>query len=109
MIDPRVHMSLLRELYRPLLTPWQDQVLDLYYDQDWSLAEIAAVRSVSRAAVHSVLKRAEAILTHYEERLGLLETHQARNSLVDRLIQRLDGQGVDQEQGIEDILEQLRK
>jgi len=108
-MESRVRMSLLRELYRSLLTPWQDQVLDLYYDQDWSLAEIAAVRAVSRAAVHSVLKRAEAILGHYEQKLGLLEKYQARSQLVDRLQQILDEQGLGHKEDIADILDQLRE
>ncbi len=108
-MEPRVHISLLRELYRPLLTPWQDQVLDLYYDQDWSLSEIARIRAVSRAAVHSVLKRAEAILTHYETRLGLLESHRVRNELVDRMLERLQEQGMADDHIILDMLGELRK
>jgi hypothetical protein len=65
-------MAQLYDLYGPLLTPKQQEAVSLYYEQDMSLAEIAAECQVSRQAVHDLLKRAEVALEKYEQRLGLL-------------------------------------
>jgi hypothetical protein len=47
--------------------------MSLYYEDDWSLSEIAENRGTSRQAVYDVLKRAETALQEYEERLGLVD------------------------------------
>lgn len=60
------------ERYGALLTGPQREVLELHLRQDWSLAEIAARRQTSRAAVHDALRRAEEAVEAYERRLGLL-------------------------------------
>jgi predicted DNA-binding protein YlxM (UPF0122 family) len=66
------------ERYGSLLTDHQRQVLTLYLRRDWSLAEIAAHQSTSRAAVHDLLRRAGAALEHYEGRLGLVARDRRR-------------------------------
>ena len=65
-------MAKLYDLYGPLLTPRQQEAIRLYYEQDMSLAEIAAECGVSRQAVHDILRRAEVALEKYEQKLGLL-------------------------------------
>ena len=47
--------------------------MDLYYNDDLSLAEIAQNFSISRQGVRSVLKKGETILTEMEEKLHLAE------------------------------------
>jgi len=84
-VEYRLTMSLLREIYQPLLTPWQADVVSLYYDHDLSLGEIAEMRGVTRNAVHSALRRATAVLEAYEARLGLLRAYQERKEAADQL------------------------
>ncbi len=74
----RVRAGLLFDLYGPLLTEHQQEAWQLYYLEDWSLAEISTVEQVSRAAVHDLLDRTEKLLEDYEARLGLLAQHQRR-------------------------------
>ncbi|NLI91403.1 MAG: YlxM family DNA-binding protein [Peptococcaceae bacterium] len=64
--------ALLYDFYGPLLTTKQGNIWDLYYQQDYTLAEIAAEEGISRQAVHDLLKRTEKILESYEEKLGLI-------------------------------------
>ena len=65
-------MSLLYDYYGELLTEKQRQLFDLYYDQDYSLSEIAAAAGISRQGVHDTLARAEELLEGYERTLGYL-------------------------------------
>ena len=62
----------LYDLYGPLLTPKQQEAVRLYYEQDLSLGEIASECKVSRQAIHDLLRRSEAALEKYEQKLGLL-------------------------------------
>lgn len=72
-MDKIAKMALLADFYGPLLTEKQQNVWDLYYEQDFSLAEIAESEHISRQAIYDLLKRTERILTEYEEKLGLVE------------------------------------
>ena len=65
-------MSLLYDYYGELLTEKQRQLFDLYYDQDYSLSEIAAAAGISRQGVHDTLARAEELLEGYERTLGCM-------------------------------------
>ena len=72
-VEKFARMALLADFYGPLLTGKQRNVWDLHYQQDLSLAEIAASEQISRQAVHDLLKRTEKILSEYEDKLGLVE------------------------------------
>ena len=64
-------MALLFDYYGELLTQKQRSYFDLYYNQDFSLAEIAENQSITRQGVRDSLKRAEAQMREMEERLQL--------------------------------------
>ena len=56
-----------------LMLSRQRQCLELYFCEDYSLAEVAEEMNVSRQAIHDLLKRVEQTLEHYEEMLGFLQ------------------------------------
>lgn len=64
-------VSVLLDFYGELLTPKQAESLDLYYNQDLSLAEIAEDTGVSRQGVRAFIKQGEAHLINFEEKLGM--------------------------------------
>lgn len=71
-MDRIAQKALLFDFYGPLLTEKQAKIWDLYYQQDFSLSEIAGEEGISRQAVHDLLKRTEKILEGYEQKLGLI-------------------------------------
>lgn len=82
-----LQMSLLYDYYGELLTEKQRQLFDLYYDQDYSLSEIASVAGISRQGVHDTLSRAEQLLEGYERTLGCI-ARDARIREVGSVIER---------------------
>ena len=65
-----LEMVLLFDYYGDLLTDKQKLCLDMHYNQDLSLGEIAQELSISRQAVYDNLSRAEALLKNMEEKTG---------------------------------------
>ncbi|MBP3495388.1 MAG: DNA-binding protein [Clostridia bacterium] len=71
MFEKNLNISLLLDFYGDILTERQNDMLNMYYNEDCSLSEIADAFSISRQGVRSVLKKGEAILSQMEEKLGL--------------------------------------
>ena len=57
--DDRIRFGSLYEIYGALLTEKQRQCLELYFCEDYSLAEVAEEMQVSRQAIHDLLRRVE--------------------------------------------------
>lgn len=79
------HIILLIDMYGDLLTEKQQNYLAMYYEEDLSLAEIADILDVSRNAVHDQIKRAILALEGYETKLGLIQKHQERLKLIEKI------------------------
>ena len=86
-IEKNERINSLFEFYQPLLTKKQNQYLELYYADDFSLGEIAENFHVSRQAVYDNIKRTEKILEDYEAKLHLDAEFQARNEQADEIQQ----------------------
>ncbi len=66
-----LHISFLLDFYGEMLTEKQREMIEFYYNEDLSLAEIADNQGITRQGVRDSIKRAEAQLLEMEERLGL--------------------------------------
>lgn len=75
-------------VYGGMLTEKQRDVLELYYDEDLSLGEIAENLSISRQGVRDSIKRGEETLQQLEEQLGLLRKQKAFDELMEKLTQQ---------------------
>ncbi|MEW8985734.1 MAG: putative DNA-binding protein [Bacillus sp. (in: firmicutes)] len=82
MLEKTTRMNYLYDFYQSLLTPKQRSYMSLYYLDDFSLGEIAEEYDVSRQAVYDNIKRTEAMLEEYEEKLSLFNKFQERKSLL---------------------------
>ncbi len=79
------NIAMLFDFYGALLTDKQQQALQLFYEENLSLAEIAAQTDTSRQAVHDLIKRSVTLLQFYEEKLGLIAEYQKRTENLLRL------------------------
>ena len=68
-----LHFSVLLDFYGEMLTDKQKDVIELYYNQDLSLAEISEHEGITRQGVRDNIKRGEAYLTELEEKLHFAE------------------------------------
>lgn len=84
-LEKTERINMLMDLYGELLTDKQITYLSYYYNEDYSLSEIAEEFNVSRNAVHDNLKRAEHILEDYESKLKLMDKHIQRLKLIKQI------------------------
>ncbi|HWR38657.1 MAG TPA: YlxM family DNA-binding protein [Patescibacteria group bacterium] len=82
MLDKVLRITQLLDFYSALLTEKQRQVLEMHYQDDWSLAEISDSFGVSRQAVHDILRRAEQVLEEYEIKLALVDRHERQKETL---------------------------
>ncbi|RDW19460.1 putative DNA-binding protein [Oceanobacillus arenosus] len=82
MLEKTNRVNFLFDFYQALLTPKQRNYMELYYLEDYSLGEISELFHVSRQAVYDNIKRTEAMLESYEEKLHLYEKFDQRLSII---------------------------
>jgi hypothetical protein len=81
-IQTNENINRLLDLYKNLLTTYQQEIMELYFEEDWSLKEIAEQYDISRNAVLSTIKRVSKTLQEYEDRLKLIEKLDNINKLI---------------------------
>lgn len=89
MLEELNRVNLLYDIYAPLLTERQREILQLYFSDNCSLAEIAAEYQVSRQAVHDLIKRVLVTLESHEGKLGLYELFREQQILLEEAEQLL--------------------
>ena len=72
-LEKSVEIGTLCAFYGGLLTQKQQDALRLYYEEDFSLGEIADELEVSRQNVHELITRSAQKLRKYEEALGSMK------------------------------------
>ncbi|MCJ0931234.1 putative DNA-binding protein [Virgibacillus halodenitrificans] len=85
MLEKTTRINYLFDFYQALLTPKQRNYMEMYYLEDYSLGEISEVSNVSRQAVYDNIKRTEAMLESYEEKLHLYSKFKNRVVLIKEL------------------------
>lgn len=95
MLEKVGQIVLLKDFYGPLLTEKQQAILSLYYENDFSLSEIADDMNISRQAVYDLVKRAEHQLQQYEDKLGLVEKFQRTRNQLELAHALLDSDAID--------------
>ena len=73
MFEKDLTQSLLLDVYGDILPERKRTVLEMYYNEDFSLAEIADEIGISRQGVRDIIKKTETELHFLEEKLGLAQ------------------------------------
>lgn len=89
-MEDRIEISLLMDCYSPLLTEKQKNIMELYYNDDLSLAEIAELNNTSRQAIHDLIKRCYKQFLSYESKLCLLKKSLEKEEKILTLLNELN-------------------
>ena len=108
LLEKTTRMNFLFDFYQALLTDKQRSYMELYYLDDHSLGEIAESYEISRQAVYDNIRRTEAMLEEYEEKLNLFSKFQERQALLETLEKAIQGDNTSKE-GMLALIEQLKE
>ena len=86
MFEKNLQIAELIDIYVDLLSERQQRLLDLYYNQDFSLGEIAEDVGISRQGVRDSIKKAERELYFFESKLHLAARENAVRAAGERLL-----------------------
>lgn len=84
-MEKNIEVSLLLDFYGDLLKESGRQAVDLYYNEDFSLAEIADRMGITRQGVRDSIKRSERQLFEFESKLGMLKRYRALESGLEQI------------------------
>lgn len=73
MFEKDLRISYLLDVYGDLLTDRKAEVLDMYYNEDFSLSEVAEQVGISRQGARDLIRKGQEELLFFEEQLGLAE------------------------------------
>ena len=96
------------DFYGAFLTKRQQEVVELYHEENYTLAEIGDEFGISRQGVHDALKNAEAQLDSYEEKLGLVSRFEKTRKGIAKIDKLIDGL-VAENKDNEELTKKLKK
>ncbi|MBQ2735373.1 MAG: DNA-binding protein [Clostridia bacterium] len=90
MFEKNLEIGVLLDFYGDVLSERKRTVLDYYYNNDLSLAEIAEEIGISRQGVRELIKKSGDELLFYEEKLGLAKRFRDAEEQAKRLIEMME-------------------
>ena len=93
MFEKNMNISFLLDFYGDILSEKQREILDLYYNEDLSLAEIAEDNGLTRQGVRHIIKKAEDELVLLENKLGLANRFITLSNAYDAIADNLSTVG----------------
>lgn len=85
-MSKNLNIALLFDFYGNFLTDKQREVIEMYYNDDLSLAEIAQHAGISRQGVRDSIKRGEQTLFDAEEKLHLAQRYQNTQKIKESVL-----------------------
>ena len=102
-------LAILFDIYAPMLTDKQRDTLDLYYNEDLSLGEIAETTGTTRQAVMNNIRKSELHLRELEEKLGLADRSAKAEKLLTQLENMLSGDENADRSGVQRLINEIRE
>ena len=87
MAAKNLEISYLLDFYGDVLTDKQRDVMEQYYNDDFSLSEIADNFGITRQGVRDAIKRGEGTIRELEEKVGFARRYRAVQEGIDALEQ----------------------
>ena len=84
MFQKTLEIGYLLDFYGEMLNERRRTVLDMYYNEDMSLSEIAESLGITRQGVRDLIKKAGDELLLFEEKLGMARKFRALYECTDR-------------------------
>ena len=97
MFEKDMTVGLLLDFYGEILTEQKRNILDMYYNEDFSLSEIAEEIGISRQGVRDAIIKAGNELRFYEEKLGLANRFAEMKRSVEKIRQISEGLSLPEE------------
>lgn len=100
-MDELFTISLLLDFYGQMVTKRQYDILDLHYNNDFSLGEIAQELNISRQGVYDNIKRGKTALFEMEKKLGLVtrfSRQKEKASEIMKLLENIDPSALSSEE-----------
>ncbi len=88
-MEKKVELGMLCDIYGNLLTQKQRNVINDYANQDLSLTEIAQNNKTTRQAINDIVKKGEARLLQYEQKLGIMKKTIEQEKLIQNVLSEL--------------------
>ncbi len=109
-MEKNVEISMLCQIYGKLLTKKQLNILDDYYNNDYSLSEIAENNKITRQAVRDNLKKGENKLFELEAKLGIMNRMLNQEKRIQHILSELTKiSNEDSDKRVTKILENVKK
>ena len=85
MKEKNLEITILLDYYGGVLTEKQREVIELYYEDDLSLSEIAEHSGITRQGVRDAIKRGENTMLELEENLGFVKKMEEYREKLERI------------------------
>ncbi len=102
-------ITILLDVYGQLLTEKQRFAIDMYYNEDLSLAEIADEIDISRQGIRDSIKQGEKHLAEYERQLGVVKRFRNISSYLEELNSLIDMAEFKEKEQAKRILDEIAK
>lgn len=81
-----LYFSKLLDFYGVLLKNRQKEIMDLYYNSDLSLSEIAENLGISKQGVRDIIKRSENSLLDFDSKLKLISNNKKNIDTLNQIV-----------------------
>ena len=89
MFEKDMRFPLLLDTYGAMLSERKREIIDYYYNDDYSLAEISELTGISRQGVRDSIKKSEEEILALEEKLNFVKKNEALTKLCKSIIAEL--------------------
>lgn len=102
-MDKILENTLLFDYYSSLLTKKQYDTYEMYFNEDFTIQEIADIQHTSKQAVSDLLKRTSKNLKDIEEKLKLVKRHEEIRTNIQTLFEKIEKTELREDIEIENI------